>query len=64
MTDNISHEEYMKEYRKNSEEHKQLFGKLDKIDNKIDSNFKWLLGAILSSASLIVGILTLIKYFG
>lgn len=64
MTDNISCDEYMKDYRKNSDEHKQQFGKLDKIDNKIDSNFKWLLGAILSSAGLIVGILTLIKYFG
>lgn len=64
MTDYISREEYMKDYRKNSEEHEKLYGKLDKIDNKIDSNFKWLLGAILSSAGLIIGILTLIKYFG
>ncbi len=64
MTDHISREEYMKDYRKNSEEHKQIFGKLDTIDNKIDSNFKWLLGTILTSAGLIVGLLALIKYFG
>ena len=64
MTDYISCDEYMKDYRKNSEEHKQLFGKLDSIDSKIDSNLKWILGTVLSSAGLIVGLLALIKYFG